>query len=266
MGNGLDCCVRRPKEDASDNAADYIDNNCIQFGLAPYGPHGPAHEGHYPDACAQAAGIFTPDAPDSVRKIDDMGTTEPQDQQVEMDTPRFFPMDMYPPTSTIPCSSKAAASGKEPNISEEPPVVAAEGSSEELDQMPSFTTSRPPKVQYHSMTQWLNAPEADEDNPYQNEQSGKQPPTHSLTNWYTGSYTPDFSQEQRGPAEKGEAGREAATGATLFYNMSFDRSVQGEDPTERPVLGTFGSFQMSQPVHAFPPTRGTASNVPQDDQ
>jgi len=61
MGAGLDCCVRRQKDDDQESATDVLENRC-----APR---------QAPNETLEAAGVLTPNASDSVRKIDNMGAS-----------------------------------------------------------------------------------------------------------------------------------------------------------------------------------------------
>mmetsp|Transcript_135196 Transcript_135196/g.263311 ORF Transcript_135196/g.263311 Transcript_135196/m.263311 type:complete len:171 (+) Transcript_135196:3-515(+) len=167
---------------------------------------------------------------------------------------------------------------KMPTPTYPPPLLVDNGASEEMDNMPPPPSAPPSLVQYHSLTAWFNSPEAPGIAPFEDgktaevqDKSFQGPVRHSLSHWYTDSFalnSLNLAEEQRSPLEgeapvEGEAGRESATGATLFYNMSIN-FTESIDASLRPGLGKFGSFVMSQPAPAFPPTRGATSNSSQD--
>lgn len=280
MGNGLDCCVRREKEGHPESATDYFDKCCV-----PRVPRLPSGHIQMPIETAPSGEFIAdpPDSvrnpPDSVRNIDDMGpsalavprpsalaapvgTTVTED--LEVATPRcFLVTPRYPPTTTIPYDSTMTIPEKETLISEVDNEPA-----EEMVQFPPHTTVQHSLVEYHSMMSWYGSAEApdslfDEDKEKldENAQFARLTSHKSLKDWYANNCSSDFSAEQHSPARDGEASREAVTSATLFYNMSFNQSMSAiDDETTRAALGKFGSFAMSAP--AYPPMRGTNSNLP----
>eukprot|EP00419_Tripos_fusus_P080929 CAMPEP_0172937476 /NCGR_PEP_ID=MMETSP1075-20121228/222542_1 /TAXON_ID=2916 /ORGANISM="Ceratium fusus, Strain PA161109" /LENGTH=295 /DNA_ID=CAMNT_0013798851 /DNA_START=53 /DNA_END=940 /DNA_ORIENTATION=+ len=294
MGNvySLDCCVGRfQKEGDMENATDYF-NKCL-----PPVPMRPKKATEATGCCclredldqctvAVSSGVLIPPDPseNSMCKTDVRGpssqaapdgATETQELH---ETPRFLP-EYYLPTTKIPNDSTTLPPSNETLTPE-----ADNEASEEMDKMPSPPFAPPPvanreasgeMVQHYSLTSLFNSPEAPEAAPFEDgkaaevkDKSTQGPLLYNLSLWYTDSSAHNFTEEQKSPSEceapvKGEAGRESATGATLFYNMSIN-FTESIDASLRPGLGKFGSFVMSQPAPAFPPTRGATSNSSQD--